>query len=72
MNELQNTLIADIEKYKTSIQEKQKKLEEYRAAINQFQAEITLLSGALQQSEKILKAMNTESELDNATESKVE
>lgn len=72
MNEIKTTLLADIEKYKVSIQQNRSKLEEYRAAINNLQAEITLLSGALQQSEKILKAMDVEGEKVDAVESKVE
>jgi peptidoglycan hydrolase CwlO-like protein len=71
MNEIQTTLMADIEKYKATIQDKKNKLDEYRNAINQAQAEITLLSGAIQQSEKILRAMHVEGDLVDA-ESKVE
>ncbi len=71
MNEIQNTLKADIEKYKASIQQNKSKLEEYRAAIGNLQAEITLLSGALQQAEKILKEMSKGETVDDA-ESKVE
>jgi uncharacterized coiled-coil DUF342 family protein len=71
MNEIQNTLLADIEKYKASIQQNKSKLEEYRAAIGNLQAEITLLSGALQQAEKILKEMS-KGDLVDAVESKVE
>jgi peptidoglycan hydrolase CwlO-like protein len=72
MNEIQTTLMADIEKYKATIQDKKNKLDEYRNAINQAQAEITLLSGAIQQSEKILKAMSVEGETVDTAESKVE
>jgi peptidoglycan hydrolase CwlO-like protein len=72
MNEIQTTLMADIEKYKATIQDKKNKLDEYRNAINQAQAEITLLSGAIQQSEKILKAMSVEGEPVDTAESKVE
>jgi predicted nucleic acid-binding Zn-ribbon protein len=71
MNEIQNTLKADIEKYKTSIQQNRSKLEEYRTAIGNLQAEITLLSGALQQAEKILAEMSKGEKVDDA-ESKVE
>jgi hypothetical protein len=71
MNEIQNTLLADIEKYKASIQQNKSKLEEYRGAIGNLQAEITLLSGALQQAEKILKEMS-KGDLVDAVESKVE
>ncbi len=71
MNDIKDTLVADIEKYKDSIQKSKAKLEEYRTAVNNIQAEITLLSGALQQSEKILRAMNVEGDLVDA-ESKVE
>jgi SMC interacting uncharacterized protein involved in chromosome segregation len=71
MNEIQNTLKADIEKYKASIQQNKSKLEEYRAAIGNLQAEITLLSGALQQAEKILAELSKDEKVD-AAESKVE
>lgn len=71
MSDIKDTLLADIEKYKESIQKNKARLDEYRNAITNIQAEITLLSGALQQSEKILKAMTVEGEVADA-ESKVE
>lgn len=58
MNEIQDSLKADIEKYKNTIEQNKAKLEEYRRASSNIQAEITLLSGALQQAEKILSEIS--------------
>ena len=58
MDEIKDKLRADIEQYKTTIKTNRSKLEEYRVAMSNIQAEITLLSGALQQAEKILNEMS--------------
>lgn len=58
MSEIQDSLKSDIEQYKKTIEQNKAKLEEYRRASSNLQAEITLLSGALQQAEKILNEMS--------------
>lgn len=60
MSDIQKTLENDIETYKKSILEKKGKLQEYRSAIGQLEAEITLFTGALQQCDKLLKELNQE------------
>jgi predicted nucleic acid-binding Zn-ribbon protein len=60
MSELRNILNNDLETYKKTILEKKAKLQEYRSAIGQLEAEITLYTGALQQCEKILKETSNE------------
>jgi predicted nucleic acid-binding Zn-ribbon protein len=60
MSDIKETLENDVETYKKAILEKKGKLQEYRSAIGQLEAEIAMFSGALQQSEKLLKSINPE------------